>query len=284
LFAMITGVASPSQIVSPIQEAEQAVSNMSLSENAPIAPRNSDGFTLEDMFSLSPSQIAHIESESPKSPDQKSETIQQPPIMPTEPFSTPPRRTSVPKLLSKPITQPQRETKSKFHMLYTPEQQVKIYNSLFQARNTHREALDTKLVIQKSSQETHGKLWTFQEVSKLLEGMCGCGNRVSSPYPLRLAHFQDHVRVELEGMFQNLLQWTTQNVFTSLYQQTLAEIRLARLVQSIIHQMKSQPLSEAFNTLKQILRGIFDSKILVSSNNSRNSYATQTLKSLVCYL
>lgn len=281
LFSLITGV-SPTQLGSSdnLQELSQAMGYMTVSEPAGV-PQNSASFTLEDMFAISSSHNQPTSPNIATSTDQKSDSPSKSTNLQSTEVFTPPRRIiSAPKL-QKPQTQ--RELLTKYHLSYNSEQQKKIFKSNVDTRKNHKEALNIKVSLQKNSQEIHSNLWNFQEISTLVEGMCGCGNRVSSAYPMRVAHFNDLARVELESIFTNLLQWTTQSVFTSLYQQSLAEVQLSRLIHSIIFQLSSQSVPEAFNTLKGILQVVFNGEFFQGALLEHYEYSTQLLRAMVCH-
>ena len=104
--------------------------------------------------------------------------------------------------------------------------------SLLATTRIHKDALQYKVSLEKISQQSHSSLWTFPTHEKTIEGFCGCNALVTYVYNIRVATFNQSLFEELTQKFFELHEHNINEVFMTLYEQTVSELQLSRLVHS----------------------------------------------------
>ena len=105
-------------------------------------------------------------------------------------------------------------------------------NTLLSSARRNREALQRKVALEKQSQQTHSSLWTFPTEEKFIEGICGCNAVVVYHYSFRVATFNQRLYETLFEQFLEIHDHNIKEVFMTLYEQTVSELQLSRLVHS----------------------------------------------------
>lgn len=129
---------------------------------------------------------------------------------------------------------------------------------LFSAK-LHRNALEQKRGMDNRTQQGHTSLWTFPQKRVTLEGFCGCNAVASYSYSFPIATFNQSSYERLKSDFEELHDYNVNEVFMSLYEQTVGELQLSRLIHDEIPRissMVSRPLGTGGSLIRMIEQGL----------------------------
>jgi len=107
--------------------------------------------------------------------------------------------------------------------------------SLLDISKLHASTLSTKQSVETEVQALSNSLWSFPPAEQLqAKGICGCGNTVVYSYTSQALKFNEQAYSSMMQKFQHLSSFNSRGVFLSLFEQTVAERRLIRLVYDAI--------------------------------------------------
>jgi len=98
--------------------------------------------------------------------------------------------------------------------------------------------------LEKQSQEYHSNLWTFPIHEKSIEGFCGCNSMVTYVYSMRIATFNQALFDRLFQQFLDIHEHNVNDVFMTLFEQTVSELQLSRLVHSEVLKLQHMVIFE----------------------------------------
>ena len=114
-----------------------------------------------------------------------------------------------------------------------------VNENLLLSAKEHRNALDHKKTLDKKTQSGHASLWTFPTQERSLEGYCGCNVPAVYTYTFRVATFNQSLFDRLKEDFLELHEHNTGEVFMTLFEQTVSELQLSRLIHAQIPRLSS---------------------------------------------
>lgn len=96
-------------------------------------------------------------------------------------------------------------------------------NDYIEKCEIHKNALLQKQQLERKTQQGHGALWTFPNINKHIEGICGCNKTVNYDYTFKVAQLDLQIFKSLESDFEKLHEWNKNEVFMSLFEQHYSE-------------------------------------------------------------